>query len=104
MTIEQTVEVPASRLVQFSPELPVGRFRVVFFPEPNGKPNAALSEALPRVTRAQLDEWVKNDPVMQELDILPVEPDWSWLPEGKTPETFTIKDAKAMRIKEKYGV
>jgi hypothetical protein len=51
-----------------------------------------------------LDEWVENDPVMQELDNLPVEPDWSWLPEGKTPETFTIKDAKALRIKEKYGV
>ncbi|GHT69835.1 hypothetical protein FACS1894110_20090 [Spirochaetia bacterium] len=99
MTIEQTIDVPASRLVQFSPELPVGRFRVVFFPEPN----AVQSEALPRVTRAQRAEWAK-DPVIQELDNLSVEPDWSWLPEGKTPETFTMKDAKAMRIKEKYGV
>jgi hypothetical protein len=104
MTIEQIVEVPASRMVQFSPEVPVGRFRVVVFTEPKGTPNAAPPEAFPKVTRAQLDEWVKNDPVMQELDSLPVEPDWSWLPEGKTPETFTMKDAKAMRIKEKYGV
>jgi hypothetical protein len=103
MTIEQTVEVPASRMVQFSPEVPVGRFRVVLFPEPKGTPNAAPPEALPRVTRAEI-EAARNDPLIKELDNLPVEPDWSWLPEGKTPETFTLKDAKAMRIKEKYGV
>jgi hypothetical protein len=103
MTIEQTVEVPVSRRVQFSSEVPVGRFRVLFFPEPGREPKAELSEALPRVTRAEI-EAARNDPLIKELDNLPVEPDWSWLPEGKTPETFTMKDAKAMRIKEKYGV
>jgi hypothetical protein len=33
MTLEQTVEIPENRKVQFSTEVPVGRFRIVFFPE-----------------------------------------------------------------------
>ncbi|GHT60219.1 hypothetical protein FACS1894109_17590 [Spirochaetia bacterium] len=96
MTIEQTVEVPASRIVQFSPELPVGRFRVVFFPEPEPFP-----EELPKVTRAEIAA-ARQDPVMQELDKLPVKPDWTWLPEGLTPENLTNKDIRGLRIKERY--
>jgi hypothetical protein len=102
MIIEQTVEIPASRHVQFSPEVPVGRFRIVFFPAPNVD-NSAQKEELPRITRAQLAEWAK-DPVIRELDKLPVEPDWSWLPDGLTPETLTSRDIRDLRIKEKYGV
>jgi hypothetical protein len=103
MTIEQTIEIPASRQVQFSPEVPVGRFRIVFFPAPVGTSNTAPLEDMPKVTRAQLAEW-RKDPVIQELDNLPVEPDWSWLPEGLTPETLSSRDIRALRIKEKYGV
>jgi hypothetical protein len=33
MALEQTVEIPEDRKVQFSTEVPVGRFRIVFFPE-----------------------------------------------------------------------
>ncbi|MFP3043096.1 hypothetical protein LQZ19_14880 [Treponema primitia] len=103
MTIEQTIEIPDSRIVQFSPEMQMGRFRIVFFPEPAAPAKATPAEELPRVTRAEL-EAARLDPIIQELENLPVEPDWSWLPEGLTPETLAAKDIRALRIKEKYGV
>ncbi|GHV87024.1 hypothetical protein AGMMS50255_3200 [Spirochaetia bacterium] len=106
MTIEQTVEIPASRMVQFSPEVPVGRFRIVFFPAARAEEAAAKAappEELPKVTRAEIAA-ARQDPVIQELDKLPVEPDWSWLPEGMKWENFTNQDLTMLRIKEKYGV
>ena len=105
-TLQQTVEIPANRMVRVSPKVPIGRCRIVFFPEPSVPAKADPEEPLPKVTRAQLDEWAerrKHDPVWQVLD-QPVEPDWSWLPEGLTPETLTVKDIRALRIKEKYGI
>jgi hypothetical protein len=48
MIIEQTVEIPDSRRVQFSPEVPVGRFRIVFFPDPPVGPKTGLHEELPK--------------------------------------------------------
>jgi hypothetical protein len=54
MTIEQTVEILDSRMVQFSPDVPVGRFRIVFFPEPPLDPKTGPHEGLPKVTRAEI--------------------------------------------------
>jgi hypothetical protein len=106
MTLQQTIEVPANRLVKVSPKVPVGRYRITFIPEPSAPAKADTEEPLPKVTRAEREErrkrW-KDDPVWQVLD-QPVEPDWSWLPEGLTPETLTTKDIRALRIKEKYGI
>jgi hypothetical protein len=39
---------------------------------------------------------------IRELDSLLVDADWSWLPEGMTPETLTGKDIRALRIEEMY--
>ena len=106
MPLQQTVEIPASRMVRISPKVPVGRCRIVFFPEPSVPAKAAPEEPLPMVTRAEREERRKrrkNDPIWQVLD-QPVEGDWSWLPEGLTPETLTAKDIRALRIKEKYGI
>jgi hypothetical protein len=143
MTIEQTVEVPASRRLTITvpPEVPVGPVVLTFTPAAASaaqplrslrgidkgrdtmeayfarhhaendrelpelsaaERKAAMEEPLPRVTRAEREEWAK-DPVIQFLDTLPVEPDWSWLPEGKTPETATKADFRAFAIKMKYG-
>jgi hypothetical protein len=55
------------------------------------------------VTRAER-EAARLDPVIQFLDNLPVKPDWSWFPEGVTPETLTAKDIRGLRLKEKYGI
>ncbi|AEF80163.1 hypothetical protein [Leadbettera azotonutricia] len=74
MTIEQTVEIPEDH-----------------------------REELPKVTRAQRAQWAeerKNDPVWQVLD-RPLKHDWSWLPEGLTPETFLVKDVRDIIIKDK---
>ncbi|WP_041611040.1 hypothetical protein [Treponema primitia] len=63
-------------------------------------------EPLPKVTRAQWAEMAerrKTNPVWQLLD-QPVELDWSWLPEGVTPETLTHKDIREMRLRDKYGL
>lgn len=93
-------------MVQFSPEVPVGRFRIVFFPAANAEEaatKAAPTEELPKVTRAEIAA-ARQDPVIQELDNLPVEPDWSWLPEGMKWENLTNQDLTMLRIKEKYGV
>jgi hypothetical protein len=106
MPLQQTIEIPANRMVRISPKVPVGRWRIVFFPEPPVPAKAEAEEPLPKVTQAQWAQWEeerKNDPIWQVLD-QPVEPDWSWLPEGLTPETLTAKDIRALRIKEKYGI
>jgi hypothetical protein len=103
MPLQQTVEIPASRMVRISPKVPVDRCRIVFFPEPSVPAQADSEEPLPKVTRAER-EAARQDPVIQYLDNLSVEPDWSWLPEGLTPETLTAKDIRALRIKEKYGI
>jgi hypothetical protein len=87
--------------VQFSPEVPVGRFRIVFFPEPPIGPKTGPHEELPKVTRAEIAA-AGQDPVIRELDSLPFDADWSWLPEGMTPETLTGKDIRALRIEEMY--
>ncbi|GHT87623.1 hypothetical protein FACS1894137_15160 [Spirochaetia bacterium] len=104
MTIEQTVDIPADRRLMFDvpQDVPVGRCRIVFFPEPSVPAKADPEEPLPRVTRAQREEWEK-DPVIQELN-KPLKLDWSWLPEGLTPETLTHKDLREMRLRDKYGL
>jgi hypothetical protein len=99
MIIEQTVEIPDSRRVQFSPEVPVGRFRIVFFPDPPVDPKTGPHEELPKVTRAEIAA-ARQDPVIRELDSLHVDADWSWIPEGLTPETLTSKDIRALRAEE----
>ncbi|GHV77930.1 hypothetical protein AGMMS49942_27510 [Spirochaetia bacterium] len=128
MTIEQTVVVPANRRVFFDLPLSVPEGEVeaalVLFPKkeaaakgegPSVVPPVAYppeldeaarkvlaEEPLPQVTRAELEEWAK-DPVIQFLD-QGVELDWSWLPEGKMPETVTKADFRALAKREKYGI
>jgi hypothetical protein len=48
MTIEQTVDIPASRKINIHvpPEVPVGRARIVFFPEPAAEYPADFPEGL----------------------------------------------------------
>jgi hypothetical protein len=104
MTIEQTVEIPENhRLsIQVPPEVPVGRARIVFFPAPNVE---SQSEELPRITRAQWAKWEKNpDPVIERMSELADQMNFSWFPEGLTRENITMKDIRALRIKEKYNV
>jgi hypothetical protein len=103
MTLQQTIEIPESRMVRISRKIPIGRCRVVFFPEPSVSSKATPAEPLPMVTRAER-EAAKLDPVIQFLDNIPVESDWSWLPEGLTPETLTAKDIRTLRLKDKYGI
>ncbi|GHV81186.1 hypothetical protein AGMMS49944_29770 [Spirochaetia bacterium] len=107
MTIEQTIDIPADRHVRLDltlPEdVPAGRCRIVFFPETSVPVKADPEEPLPRVSRAEREERMKNDPVMQELD-KPIELDSSWLPEGLTQETFLVKDVRDIIIKDKYGI
>jgi hypothetical protein len=102
MTVEQTVEIPATRRITFDLPIsfPVGTAKVAIVSKDSPP------EELPKVTRAQWAQWAeerKNDPIWQVLD-QPVELDWSWLPEGKTPETVTKEDFRALAIKEKYGI
>ncbi|GHV96446.1 hypothetical protein AGMMS50293_27660 [Spirochaetia bacterium] len=105
MPMQQTIDIPDShRLTLDVPQdVPVGRCRIVFFPEPPVPAKADPEEPLPRVSRAEREERMKNDPVMQELD-KPLKLDWSWLPEGITPETLTHKDLREMRLRDKYGL
>ncbi|MHC6202198.1 hypothetical protein ACYULU_03280 [Breznakiellaceae bacterium SP9] len=108
MLMQQTIDIPASHrlTIDVPQDVPEGRCRIVFFPEPSLPAKADPEEPLPKVTRAQREErrkQRKNDPVWQVLD-KPIELDWSWLPEGLTPETLTHKDIREMRLKDKYGI
>jgi hypothetical protein len=70
---------------------------------PSAGKSPEAEEPLPRVSRAERAERRKNNPLMQFLD-QPFEYDWSWLPEGLTPETLTKKDIRDLRLKAKYGI
>ena len=110
MFIEQPIDIPAHpkgetfRLTLEVPrDIPQGKVKVTFTPLPAA---AGEDEPLPRITRAQLAQWREErmrDPVWQELN-KPLNLDWSWLPEGITPETLTKKDIREMRLKDKYGI
>jgi hypothetical protein len=105
MTIEQTVEIPADRrlTIEVPRGVPVGRARITFFPLPDDESKNAPQEDLPKVTRAEI-EAARQDPVIRRIAEL-VEPmDLSWLPEGLTRENLTMKDVRALRLKEKYGI
>ncbi|GHV96453.1 hypothetical protein AGMMS50293_27730 [Spirochaetia bacterium] len=113
MPMQQTIDIPAHpkgevlRLTLDVPQdVPEGRCRIVFFPEPPVPAKADPEEPLPRVSRAEREERRKrrkDDPVWQVLD-QPVEYDSSWLPEGLTLETFRVKDVRDIIIKDKYGL
>jgi hypothetical protein len=108
ITNQKTIENPASRRITVTldipGEVPLGPITLIYGFAPVSAPaKIGPVEPLPKITRAQREERRKNDPVMQELD-KPVELDWSWLPEGLTPETLTHKDIREMRLKDKYGI
>lgn len=104
MTIEQTVEIPADRQLKFTvPEYaPLGKARVILvFPADESK--TVSQEELPKVTRAEI-EAARQDPVIRRMAELAEQMDFSWLPEGLTRENITMKDIRALRLREKYGI
>jgi hypothetical protein len=58
-------------------------------------------EELPKVTQAEI-EAARQDPVIRRMAELAEQMDFSWLPEGLTRENITMKDIRALRLKEKY--
>jgi hypothetical protein len=105
MTIEQTVDIPESRMIsiQVPRGVPVGRARIRFFPLPADESKTVPQEELPKVTRAEI-EAARQDPVIRRMAELAEQMDFSWLPEGLTRENITMKDIRALRLKEKYGI
>jgi hypothetical protein len=56
---------------------------------------------LPRLSRAEIDEMAKHDPVIQSLSGC-IKGDW--LPLPFTRENVTMKDIRELRLKERYGI
>jgi hypothetical protein len=57
-----------------------------------------------RPTLAELDAFAAADPDISALDGCLENADWSWLPEGKTKDNFTIDDIKEAKMRERYGI
>ncbi|GMO42900.1 MAG: hypothetical protein Pg6C_04520 [Treponemataceae bacterium] len=94
MTIEQTIDIPASHCltIEVPREVPAGRAQMIIkFPIPAAEKPAVL----PRFTRAQIEEAV-NSPDMQAL--------LGALKGADLPPDISAKDIREMRLKEKYGI
>jgi hypothetical protein len=105
MIVEQTVEISESQMIsiQVPREVPIGRARITFFLLPADESKTVPQEELPKVTRAEIDA-ARQDPVIRRMAELAEQMDFSWLPEGLTRENITMKDIRALRLKEKYGI
>jgi hypothetical protein len=67
-----------------------------------GKPEKPPERSkLPRLSRAEIDEMAKNDPVIQSLSGC-IKGDW--LPPPLTRENVTMNNIRKLRLKERYGV
>ncbi|MCL1992968.1 MAG: hypothetical protein FWG66_08480 [Spirochaetes bacterium] len=70
MTLEQTIEIPASRRIflDLPHDLPVGRAKVEFTitPEPEPKPKAGADEKI-RLTKEMIEEMLQNSPHTRAL-------------------------------------
>ncbi|GHV36758.1 hypothetical protein AGMMS49546_02740 [Spirochaetia bacterium] len=101
MTLEQTVEIPASRrlVIDVPREIPAGRVVLTFTPEGETRTDAAVGagkpRVLPRFTMAQIEAAAQSPEVQAIVGALKG---------ADLPPDVTMKDIREMRLAEKYGI
>jgi hypothetical protein len=74
------------------------RIEIVMWPVED---RAAANPERPKLSRAEIDEMAKTDPVIQSLTGCIK---GAWLPPPLTRENVTMKDIRELRLKERYGI